>query len=290
MLHQDPKDEEALEGVKRLLVIGRDRIMSDAAGGNLDDASRLLGVFEAAGVDAGDLRPLASRSARHARMAGTARRGRISRRAISRLPSNCSLRRLPAAPTRPPSGAAHPRDAKKLELQLTAIATQINAAIQAGALLLPATDNARTRLAAMRSIGRNHPLTLQAEQEVQTALVQAGEQATRAAQFDLAQRDLNAAAELGSFAPLSEARRQLRRPRRGQACHGIAAAAPRPNSSQCAASPAASSAPAAVAPAAATVYRGSTDACAVGEVSLPAQANGTVIVEFTLSANGSASM
>ena len=89
------------------------------------------------------------------------------------------------------------------------MATQVTRAVRAGALLPPATDNALARLIAMRSIGPSQPLTLQAQYEVQTALVQAGEQATRTAQFALAQRNLNAASQLGSFASLGYAMQQL---------------------------------------------------------------------------------
>src|SRR6185312_10904961 len=98
---------------------------------------------------------------------------------------------------------------KKLDLQLRTMATQVDAAIQDGALLPPTSGNARARVAAMRSIARSHPLTLRAQEALQDALVQAGEQATRAARFDVAERDLGAASELGSSTLLTLARSHL---------------------------------------------------------------------------------
>ena len=60
VLSQDPQNDEALAGVQRLLVMGRERITADVAGGKLDDADRLLSLFRAARVQAPDLQPLAS--------------------------------------------------------------------------------------------------------------------------------------------------------------------------------------------------------------------------------------
>src|SRR5579862_1480366 len=52
VLNRDPQNDEALDGVRRLLALGRNRITTDAASGKFDDASRLLAVFQTAGVDA----------------------------------------------------------------------------------------------------------------------------------------------------------------------------------------------------------------------------------------------
>ncbi len=239
VLRQDPQNDEALEGVKRLLVIGRNRIMTDVASGSLDDASRLLGVFKTAGVDPGDLQQLAS-------TISAARPKWLAQRAAQNIEAGDFKTAEQLLTEAIASGAdaatitplRNQEAEKKLELQLKAMATQVNASIRAGALLQPATDNARTRLAAMRSIGRSHPLTLQAQQQVLAALVQAGAQATRAAQFDLADRDLNAAAELGSFAPLSEAKRQLQEAKdAARARRSLWRRSSEPNRSQCARRP-----------------------------------------------------
>ncbi len=146
VLRQDPKDDEAVAGVKRLLVIGRDRIMSDVASGKLDDASRLLGVFDAAGANAGDLRPLAS-AISAARPNWLAQRAGVNiaagdfDTADQLLAEGDGQRRRRC---RHHQGGAVPGDRKNSTCNWTAIATQIKAAIQAGALLPPAMDNAHT--------------------------------------------------------------------------------------------------------------------------------------------------
>ncbi len=288
VLRLEPQNDEALEGVKRLLAVGGNRIMADAASGSLDDANRLLEVFKAAGVGAGDLRPLAV-AVSAARPKLLAQRAALNIEAGDFQTADQLLAEAIAsgADVATISALRIHESAKQLELQLAPMATKVSDAIQAGALLLPAADNVRTRLAAMRSIGRNHPLTLQAEQEVQAALVQAGERATRTAQFDLAQRDLNAAAELGSFVPLIEARRQLQAAKdvAGRTTVFVAAALPQRGK---AAVPAAASTPAAAPPA----PRPYIDARPMRALTVKyppgVSANGAVILEFTLSANGSA--
>ena len=213
-LRQDPKNDEALDGVRRLFVVGRNRITTDAASGRFDDANHLLAVFKDAGVDAGDLRRLAT-------AVSAARPKWLEQRAALNIAAGdfktaeeLLLGAIASGADATTISALRAQEAtKKLEVQLTALAKQVNAAVQAGALLQPPMDNARTLVTTMRSIWRTHPLTLQAQQEVQSALVQAGEQATRADRFDLAQRNLSAAAELGYFAPLGEATRQLQEAR-----------------------------------------------------------------------------
>lgn len=296
-LSQDPKNDEALDGVRRLFVVGRNRITTDAANGRFDDANHLLAVFKDAGVDAGDLRQLAT-------AVSAARPKWLEQRAALNIAAGdfntaeeLLLDAIASGADAATVSALRAHEAtKKLEVQLTALARQVNAAVQAGALLQPPTDNARTLVTTMRSIWRTHPLTLQAQQEVQSALVQAGEQAMRAARFDLAQRNLSAAAELGNFAALSEATRQLQEARAAaervtpvavvavQPARGGTAPAPAVavNSSAHAAAPVPSSSPPAYLNA---QLRGALPA------TYPANADqsGSVIVEFTLRASGSAS-
>lgn len=292
VLRREPQSDEALEGVRRLLIIGRSRIMTDVASGSLDDATRLLGVFTAAGVDAADLRPLES-------VISAARPKLLMQRAALNIDAGdfttadllLSEAVASGADVSTVSALRTQEGARKLELQLAALASQVSAAIQAGALLPPTMDNARTLLTTMRSIGGNHPLTLKAEQELQAALVQAGEQATRAALFDLAQRDLNAVAEIGSYAPLSEARRQLQAAKDAAARTTATPAAAIPQAEPVAVSTAASAPAAPPSPSLASP-RSYIDARPTRDliVKYPpgVSANGSVVLEFTLSANGSA--
>ena len=89
------------------------------------------------------------------------------------------------------------------------LATRARAAISAGTLLEPASDNARTRVQAMQQLGRNHPLTLTVQRELQAALLSRAQVAMRAGQFDPALTWLNAAAEYGNSADLVAARKQF---------------------------------------------------------------------------------
>ncbi len=291
LLRQDPQDDEAQEGVRRLLVVGRSRIMADAVDGSLDDAERLLSLFQAAGVDAGEVRQLAG-------VVDAARPKGLTQRAAHDIAAGdfASADQLMADALASGADAASiqtlrtQESSKKLELQLSAMSKQMHAALQAGAL-----DNAGVRLGAMRSVARNHPITLQAEQELQAALVQAAEQATRAAQFDLAQRDLSAAGELVGSAPLAEARGQLQEAKAAAALATAFRAPLLPATQKIAARlpPAAARAAPMTALASAAAPRPYVIARPRGllPATYPsnAEVSGSVIVEFTLSAKGLAS-
>jgi TonB family protein len=299
-LRQDPKNDEALDGVRRLFVIGRNRITTDAANGRFDDANHLLAAFKDAGVDASDLRQLAT-------AVSAAQPKWLEQRAALNIAAGdfktaeqLLLDAIASGADAPTVSALRAQEAtKKLEVQLTALAKQVNAAVQAGALLQPPVDNARTLVTTMRSIWRTHPLTLQAQQQVQGALVQAGEQATRAARFDLAQRNLSAAAELGNFAPLTEATRQLQ-DARATAEHVtpvVAVAVPPARAGAAAPAPvvAVNSSPHAAVPVLSPMPTPppylNAQPRGVLPATYPANADqsGSVIVEFTLRASGLAS-
>jgi len=290
VLRQDPQNDEALAGVKRLLAVGANRITADVASGQLDDAMRLLNAFSTAGVASSDLQQWAN-------AIGAARPKWLSQRAAQSIATGdfkaadelIAQAAGSGADAATVNGLRSQESAKKLDLQLRAMARQVNAAIDSGALLPPAAQNARTRLAAMRSLARNDPLTLQAQLQVQDALVQQGEQATRAARFDSAERDLSAAAELGSSTLLTLARRQLQAARDAAAARAVKVAAvivPRPAGSASQTVPLIASAAATAASPPAYIAARPTRPLA-GDY--PSSANGqagSVVVEFTLSANG----
>lgn len=294
VLRQNPQDDEALQGVKRLLVVGGNRITADVASGQLDDASRLLTVFRAAGAPSGDLQQWANAiSAAQPKWLAQRAAQAIAAgdlKTADQLIAQASVSGVDATTV---SALRKQEAAKKLDVQLRTLAAQVHAAVEFGALLQPATDNARTRLAAMRSIARNHPVTLQAQQEVQDALVQEGERATRSAHFDVAERDLNAAAELGSSTLLTLARSHLQIAR-AAAGHPVRVAAivePQTASTAARASASAPSAPAALSspPALQYIAAHPTRALSVNYPTDGQGRDGSVVVEFTLSANGKAS-
>jgi TonB family protein len=294
VLRKSPQDDEALQGVKRLLVVGGNRISADVASGQLDDATRLLTIFKAVGAPSGDLQQWSNAIsaaqpkwlAQRATQAVTAGDFKTADQLISQAS-------VSGADATTVTALRKQEAAKKLDLQLRAMSAQVHAAVAFGALLQPQPDNARTRLAAMRSIARNHPLTLQAQQEVQDALVQEAERATRSAHFDVAERDLNAAAELGgsTLLTLAKSHLQIARAAAGRPLRVAAVVEP-----QTASPPSRARAPAAGAPAALSlppppqyIAARPTRALSVNYPTDGQRKDGSVVVEFTLSANGKAS-
>jgi protein TonB len=176
-------------------------------------------------------------------------------------------------------------EAKGTDQQLTELTTQMRAAISAGNLLGPAPDDARTRLASMRTLSRTNPLTLAAQRELQTALLARASDAVHAGELDSAQRLLAAVTDLGAFAPAAEVRRQLQ-------SAVYAAAHPRP-----AAPPIETPKPsppplpavaAAATPAAPTYISARPTRPLTVNYPLGQSAQGYLIVQFTLQPNGSA--
>jgi TonB family protein len=210
VLKQQPDNDEALDGVKRLFALGKTRIQADLASGKLDDATRLVSLFQGAGISSDDLQAIdASISA--ARPKWTAERAQQDIAAGNLPAADQLIGQLAAAGTNPASIADLRRtlDAKKADLQLGGMASQVKAAISAGDLLDPANDNARTRLAAMRAANHTSPQTLAAQRALLAALLDRGQQATHAGQFDQAQRYIGAAADLGASSEVATAKRQL---------------------------------------------------------------------------------
>ncbi len=294
VLKLQPDNDEALDGVKRLFAIGKARIQADLTSGKLDDATRLVSVFQAAGVSSSDLQDLnASISA--ARPKWTAERAQQDITAGNLPAADQLIGQLAASGANPASIADLRRalDARKVDLQLGGMASQVKAAIAAGNLLDPTNDNARTRLAAMRAASRNSAQTLAAQRALQAALLDRGQQATRAGQLDQAQRYVGAAADLGSSSDVAAAKRQLQdatdTANRHAAAVAAAAARARAASVAATATPAAAVAAAATPSPARPAYVAAHPRRALDAV-YPAgtSAAGYVIVEFTLEQDGTA--
>lgn len=210
VLSQDPGNDEALDGIKRLLVVAKARIQSDLSTGRLDDATRLVGFFRDAGLDEEALRDMQAslQAARPKWLLAHAQQSVASGDLVS---ANQVMAQLKAAGADPAALGELSRaiDAKKLEQQLAAQAGQVHEAISAGALLEPENDNALTRLAAMRALSRADSLTLAAQRELRSALLARAQQAIGGDQFESATRYIAAASELGGAAEISDAKRQL---------------------------------------------------------------------------------
>jgi TonB family protein len=285
VISQDPDNDEALDGIRRLLSVGKARIQADIASGKLDDATRLVGLFRDAGVGTDELGDLSASI--------TAARPRWLEARVQQSISSGDLKgadqllgQLTASGADPTAIAQLRRalEAKGVDLQLTELTAQMRAAISAGNLLGPAPEDARTHLTNMRTLSRTNPLTLAAQRELQTALLARASDAVQSGQLDSAQRLLTAVTDLGPFAPALEVRRQLQ-----AALYAVAH--PRP-----VAPPTATPRPAPVAVAAAPVrapaaptYISARPTRALS-LSYPSDqsAQGYVIVQFTLQPDGSA--
>ena len=294
VLGQEPGNDEALDGMRRLFAIARPRIQSDLTNGKLEEANHLLGYFNSAGIDAEGLRDLQTQM-QAARPRWLVAKAEDSIAAADFAATDQLLAQLSAAGADRATLADLHRavDARKLELQLAVMADEVKASIDAGALLDPPTDNARARLQAMRSIGRTSPLTLATQHALHVALLAQAQEATRKEQFEAAQRYLAADADIGPATELAEARRVLQ--------SAMELAAQRAAAAGAAADPRATAA----ADAAADAQRAQPAVPRVPpilaarplkplNVSYPSEAaeegvRGYAIVEFTLNADGSPS-
>jgi len=285
VISQDPGNDEALDGVRRLFAVGKARIQADLASGKLDDATRLVDLFRDAGVSAEELGGL-SASIAAARPRLLALRVQQSIAAGDVKGADQLLGQLTASGADPATVAQLRRtlDAKGIDLQLSALAMQMQAAISAGNLLGPAPEDARTRLASMRALSRTSPITVAAQRTLQAALLARASEALHAGELDDAQRLLTAVTDLGPYGAAGEVRRQLQ-------AAVYAAAHPRPI-----AAPAVAPAPPPTAPAARVVKAPAAPAYIAARpkgrlsVSYPAgqSAQGYVIVQFSLQPDGSA--
>jgi TonB family protein len=284
VLAQDAQNEEARDGVRRLYSVARSRIQADLSAGRLDEATRLLAAFRAAGVasdatakleaDIAAARPrwliaqaraaLASGdTATAATLIGQIEAGGADRAVLA------DLRRA--------------LESRSSEAQLTELAARARAAINAGALLEPAADNARSRVEAMQKLNRAHPLTLTLQRELQAALLARMQAAVRGSQLELAQQLLGAAGELGNSAELASARKLLQSESDAARARTVAATA----AANEAAKPADTDA--AAPPDFIRARPVKPLAAAFPQRALDAGQRGYVVVEFTLDAKGRAS-
>ena len=173
VLTQDPQNEEARDGMRRLLAVGSARIRADLAAGRFDDANRLLAAFQGTGLADAALAPLQSElAAARPRWLTAQARAAIAGgdvEAAGRL-----MTQLAAAGAERATLAElqHSMDAQQAGARLVALARRVHAQINAGALLEPAADSAQALVQAMVQLNRDHPLTLGVQRELQAALAE----------------------------------------------------------------------------------------------------------------------
>ena len=210
VLAQEPQNEEARDGMRRLFTVARARIQSDLNAGKLDEATRLLNTFRGVGLDASATGRLeADIAAARPRWLIAQTRAAL---ANNELDTAAQLIAQIAA-----GGADHVAladlrrslEAHSSDVQLAEMAARTRAAIATGALLEPAAESAHARLLAMQQANRGHPLTSSVQHELQVALLTRAQADLRNHQPDAAQPWFNAAAELGASTELTAVRKQL---------------------------------------------------------------------------------
>ncbi len=241
VLLQQPKNDEALDGVRRLQDVARLRVQSELAAGDADTAARLLAILQRASFNPEELRTLeaAVAAARLKQLAAQARNAM----AAGNLPGAHQFIDQLAALNGERSPVPELRkefDARKLDAELTAAAEQVRAAIAAGNLLEPEADNARSRFLPMRDLNRASPQTLAAQHDLLSALLRRAQADIGRQDLDGAQQTLTAAQDFGSKAELAETRGALESAvaaKRAAEAASLAASAARANTPAAVAAP-----------------------------------------------------
>ncbi|HTV79102.1 MAG TPA: energy transducer TonB [Steroidobacteraceae bacterium] len=210
VLEQDPKNGEALDGVRRLQSVARLRVQNALQAGEADTAGRLLAVLQHSDIAPEELRALgaAVAAARPKQLAAQARSAMAAGNLQAAHQFIDQLAAL-AGEHAPVPELRKELDALNLDTELAADAQRVHAAIAADQLLDPAADNARTRFLAMRELARNNPQTVSAGHELLGALLRRARAAIGRQDFAGAQQVLTVAQDLGSPADLAETRTAL---------------------------------------------------------------------------------
>jgi TonB family protein len=212
VLAQEPKNDEAIDGLQRLFSVVKSRVQSDLAANRIDDAQKVLTSYKSTGVNADGVRDLdasitAARPKYYAAKVQEALAANDFTAADQYISALAPFDRAKAA------DLSRTLDARRSEMQttqqLSALSSQVKAAIDSGNLIDPANDNARTRLNAMRQISRSHPLTMGAQKDLQSAMLARAQEQGAKDQFDAAGKWIAAAAEVASTPEVADAKRQL---------------------------------------------------------------------------------
>jgi len=210
VLLQQPKNDEALDGVRRLQSVARVRVQNALAAGDTDTAGRLLTILQHADFAPEELRSLqaAVAASRLKQLAGQIRAAMTA----GNFPAAHQLidQLVSLNGERPPVPELRKEyEARKADAELTAAADQVRAEITAGSLLEPEGNNARAHLLAMRELNRTSPQTLAVQHELLLALLRRAQAAVSRQDFDAAQQTLVAAQDFGSKAELADAHAAL---------------------------------------------------------------------------------
>jgi TonB family protein len=210
VLDQDPKNGEALDGVRRLQSVARLRVQNAIQAGEADTAARLLAVLQHSDIAPEELRALSAavNAARPKQLAEQARSAMVAGNLQTARQYIEQLVAL-AGEHSPVPELRRELDARGLDLELAGAAQRVHAAIAADSLLEPAADNARTRFLAMRDLNRNSAQTIAASHELLAALLHRAHTAIGRQDFSAAQQVLSVAQDIGTAADLAETRTAL---------------------------------------------------------------------------------
>ena len=210
VLLQQPKNDEARDGVRRLQAVARLRVQNAIAAGDADTAARLLAILQHADFAPEELRSLEA-AVTTARIKQLAAQSRSAMAAGNFQAARQLVDQLAALNgERPPVAELRKElESRKLDAELAADAEQVRAAIAAGSLLEPEANNARAHLLAMRELNRSSPQTAAAQHDLLVALLRKAQTAIGRQDFEGAQQTLTAAQDFGSKAELADARGTL---------------------------------------------------------------------------------
>jgi TonB family protein len=293
VLAQDPKNDEAIDGLQRLFSVIKARVGADITTNKLDDAQKLVTSLKATNVEADGVKELDAQISA-ARPKFFAARAQELIQANDFNGADQMITQLAALDRNAATELRRTMDARKAEqatqAQLTQLSASVKQAIDSGNLLEPANDNARTRLNAMRQIGRNHPMTLSAQRDLQAALIARVQEQAAKEQFDAASKILAAAAEIAATPEVADAKKTLQGDidAANQRAAQAAAAKKAADAAQAAASAQSAAASSAAATAASYIAARPTAPLKVTYPSVAAdnKVQGYVIVEFMLQPDG----
>src|SRR5580704_2739166 len=212
VLVQDPKNDEAIDGVQRLFSVVKARVQQDLTANKLDDAQKLVTAFKATNVESDGLKELDGQITA-ARPKFYAARAQEMIQANDFNDADQMITQLSTLDRKAADELRRTMETRKVEqaaqAQLTQMSAQVKQAIEAGNLREPASDSARTRLNAMRQVSRNHALTMSAQRDLQAALINRAQDQAGKEQFDAASKLIAAASDIAATPEVAEAKKQL---------------------------------------------------------------------------------
>lgn len=282
---RDSGNGEARDGVQRLFGAVQTRLQADVAAGRLDEAAALLAMYRTAGAGPQQLARLDAdfKSALPKWHAAQTQRA-ISSGDLEAAELGLAQLTGLGGDRRTAQDLRRAIDAAKADREMQRQGDELRAAIAAGNLLEPAAGNARARLQAMRSQNRSHAATQAAQQELQQALLERARAQLEARQPENALRWVAAASEIAASSEATELRRRVQAELDQQAAARAEAARPPPAPTP--AEPRSAPPPPRPAYLAAHPVRPMTLTYPAGLAA--SGVVGSVVVEFTLQPDGSA--